>query len=202
MFVLFHLGANSRRPSPDDLFPYIENLVIEALEEIKIEHGEEKRKFVEGILESIESRQADWFNFNLIVAEAFLSSLSNPSNLMFSNQYQEQLVALNQILNNDEKFNELVEALKFRNLDQAFSNSFVPGMVAFRLFSKFVDKLVQVVFETMKKSPCLEPLPTTNVISVHEETAFLIHTRKLLQEYVKKGLRRGSKIWLARCSCI
>lgn len=167
-----------------------------------MEHGEEKRKFVLSILDSIESRQPDWFHFIEIIAEPFLNNLSRPSNLIFSNQYEEQLVALNKIFNNDEEFSKLVDALKFLSMDASFSNSCVPGMVAFRLFSKFVDKLVQLVFKIMKESTSLEPLPSTGPISTLEVEAFIIHMRKLIQEYIKKGLRQGSTIWLARCSCI
>ena len=89
---VFFTDANSRRPSADFLSSHAGGIVIEALREIKSEHGEEKRRFLDGVLDSVERRPNDFNEFTSILSEPFLRSLTSPSNLLFPNQYQEQLV--------------------------------------------------------------------------------------------------------------
>lgn len=198
--ILYFLAdANSRRPSAFVLQPLVEGMVVTSLEEMQLEFGVEKRVFIEEILKSKEAE--NWNTFLSDISEPFLETLSKPTKIVPSNQYTDLLKHLNQTLNDRETYSKLVSFL------ESLSNSVsvpkhIPGMVLFRLCSKLVDKLAQFVFkEMMEKKPTLTEDNIGKMTDIEKE-AFVIHVRKLLQEYYKRGLRHGSKVWLTRCACI
>ena len=200
--------ANSRRPSTDVLVPEIDALVTESLEEIKLEYGEEKKKYVECILKATTTRPNDWCHFVEKFSEPFLMNLSNPTKIMPSNQYEENLVNLNKMLNDRESYNSLLESLKFLTSDVESVehpvplNSPIPGMVVFRLTTKFLNKLAELIYSSMLKH---QPEQDTAGYAINDDVerrAFILHLRKLLQDIYIKGLRLGSKVWLSRCACI
>ncbi|XP_034245728.1 uncharacterized protein LOC117647866 [Thrips palmi] len=191
--------ANSRRPSSVVLQPLVEDMVVTTLEEMQLEFGKEKREYIEAILNSRESE--NWKTFLSEISDPFLEKFSMPTKIFPSNQYGDELKELNRLLNNREAYAQLLSSFDWLNITVSVPQH-VPGMVLFRLCSKLVDKLAQFVFREMK-----EKKPTCNEASVEkmsdiEREAFVIHVRKLLQEYYKRGLKGGSKVWLSRCACI
>lgn len=176
---------------------------MKALEDIKEEYGEHKKVFVEGVLKSTSS--VPWHNFTIVIAEPFLKSLSQPSKLMPSNQYEEQLKALNSTMNDTETFSELLDSFKSLYPDnEPQVPERIVAMILFRVCSKLVDDLSEFVFREMKskKESNVSELFPARLMSKIEKEAFSLHIRKLLQKYYTRGLRQGSGIWLSRCACI
>lgn len=187
--------------------PEIDVLLISALEEIQLEYGNEKKQFVKNVLNAIETRPEDWHQFVLKFAVPFLDVLSKPTKIMPSNQYEEQLMALNKMLNEKESYNSLLHSLKFLTFyesgpSNSQTDSPVPGMVLFRLTSKFLDKLTELVFVKMLKNQPEQETFNYQIRDEVEKRAFALHIRKLIQDLYVRGLSLGSKVWLARCACI
>lgn len=180
------------------LSPLVEGFVVESLTEIRSEFGEEKKILVESLLQSRDSEH--WTSFIHQITGPFLKKISVPTRVIPSNQYEEQLKELNQILNNKETYEKLLCAFNLLNSNAEVSKH-VPGMVLFRLCSKMIDKLVQFVFHEMKRAKST-PDHGISEMSELEKEAFCVHIRKLLQDYYKRGLRHGSQLWLSRCACI
>lgn len=183
------------------LKPLIEEMVLTSLHEMKGDFGEKKKEYVEAIIGSKEAE--NWNNFLSEISEPFLLTISKPTKILPSNQYEDQLKQLNNILNDKEAYSKLLCSLESLNI-LVIVPKHIPGMVLFRLCSKLIDKLCQFVFREMREHKLTNETDETSSekMSDIEREAFLIHVRKLLQEYYKRGLRNGSKHWLSRCACI
>ncbi|KAK3927017.1 Argininosuccinate synthase, partial [Frankliniella fusca] len=186
--------ANSKRPSAETLQPLIESFVINSLKEILHEYGEEKKEFVQEILKTAElPENSDWNGFLQSISEPVLFRICKPTKMLPANQYEEQLVCLNQLLNDKQKFSNLLQQLM--TLSLSFHTEALGKVVLYRLLSKLVDKM----------KPIQKDKEDRNVkvtFDAQETVAFEIHMKRLIQKYYVKGLSNGSKVWLARCACI
>ncbi|KAK3933218.1 Zinc finger protein 646 [Frankliniella fusca] len=193
--------ANAKRPSAETLKPLVESFVTKGLKEISQEPGEEKKKCVLSVLKAVDIESSGWSSVLEIMSAPLLCSLSTPTKVLPSNQYEEQLIFTNEKMNDEVFVRDLLNALKLLVRDENFSDKTLK-MVLYRVSSKLVNDLCKFVFDEMVVNKEEVELSAVREMTEVEKDAFVLHTRKLLQEYYKKGLQFGTKLWIARCACI
>ncbi|KAK3921441.1 50S ribosomal protein L7/L12 [Frankliniella fusca] len=142
--------CNSKRPSAETIEPLIESFVVKALNEIALEHGDEKKQFVSEVLEISQCGVSEWNDFVSNILYPILQSVCKPTKMLPANQYEEQLISLNKLLNNEEVFSSFLAQLM--SLNATSSNQNLGKMILFRLLTKLVDETLHFVFSEMRVS--------------------------------------------------
>ncbi|KAK3908145.1 putative transcriptional regulatory protein [Frankliniella fusca] len=157
--------------------------------------GEGRKDFVREVLASVSQMPEEWKNFIQSLCEPMLMSFAKPTSLMPSQQYEDQLKALDRYLNNEPLIASLVT-----DFSQFASphGEVVPRIVLTRLCFKLLDVILQFEFEAMKAGKNTSEVQPQEI----NREDFEIHLRKFFQMYYMKGVKSGSSRMLARCACI
>ncbi|KAK3918211.1 ATP-binding protein Uup [Frankliniella fusca] len=175
----------------------LETKAHDALKEMLQEPGAEKQEYVKKIIDSSQNMSEEWQQFIAQLAKPILDSFRKPCSAMPSQQYEDQLRALNKILNDKQQF--LCLTNNFKVFADNCNKESITEIVLTRLCFKLHDFILKFEFEAMK----VIDLPDVPLVphSV-DKGAFEVHLRKFFQCYYLKGLKSGSTRMLARCACI
>jgi hypothetical protein len=209
--IYFSAGANIRKPTSDEVIPYVDDYLEEILKDICSESRIPNQKLLLA-QEMLNSKGSEnWVNFLIAISSEIIQILTERGKVMPSNQYEETLSALNSKLNNQDFFEDLKLKMMFCVRD-TFQNSPYLGMLVFRISFCLCEKIQLLVMSEMrnpvhtsKTVVSVEEVVSTlssTVNSPEEKKAFEDHMSKLVRKYYCKVSQLVGPIWAARALCV